>query len=71
MTNSNIYIETGNHLFDDEMLKGGGIPTGKISMIIGKSRQTGKSLYNQNMMIKHWKRTMRIIKIKSILDKIK
>ena len=68
MTNSNIYIET-SHLFD-EILKGG-IPTCKISMIIGKSRQTGKSLYNQNMMIKHWKRTMRIIKIKSILDKIK
>ncbi len=68
MTNSNICIET-SHLFD-EILKGG-IPPGKISMIIGKSRQTGKSLYNQNMMIKHWKRTMRIIKIKSILDKIK
>jgi len=67
MTSSNDCIKTGNFLLDQYIEKG--IPQGNISMIIGKSRQTGKSMYMIKMM-SEWRKSNRLIKIKSIFDKL-
>ena len=67
MTNSNTWIKTGNFLLDDYIEKE--IPQGNISMIIGKSRQTGKSMYMMKMM-SEWRKSNRLIKINSIFDKL-
>jgi len=65
MTNSNTYIKTGNFLLDDYIEKG--IPQGKLTMIVGKSRQTGKSMYLSKMM-SEWRKTNRQMKLKRIFD---
>ena len=78
MTNSNTYIKTGNFLLDDYIEKG--IPQGKLTMIVGKSRQTGKSMYLSKMMSvvpeaawyasvrSTWRKTNRQMKLKRIFD---
>ena len=67
MTNSNTWIKTGNFLLDDYIEKG--IPQGKLTMVLGKSRQTGKSMYMMKML-SEWRKSNRQIKIKSIFDKL-
>ena len=43
MTNSETtWVKTGNFLLDECIEKG--IPQGKLTMMVGKSRQTGKSM---------------------------
>lgn len=44
------WIQTGTWLLDQVMQSG--IPQGKYNVIIGKSRQTGKSYYTQEMYLK-------------------
>jgi len=68
MTNSNTWIKTGNFLLDDYIEEG--IPQGKLTMILGKSRQTGKSMYMMKML-SEWKKANRQMKLKSIFDKLK
>ena len=65
MTNSNTYTSSNNSFLDNYFKKG--ILPGNISMIFGKSRQTGKSLFTQKM-IYNWKKANRQMKIKRILD---
>lgn len=65
------WIKTGTWLLD-EVLKGG-IPQGKMNIIVGKSRQTGKSYYTQEMylkQIKYYIMSIRRQKIKKIIDLI-
>ncbi len=70
MTNSNnTYIETGNNMLDN--ISKGGIPTEKMTYIIGKPRQTGNTFEYQKYMLQTWKKSNRQIKIKLILNKIK
>jgi len=59
------WIKTGNFLLDDYIEKG--IPQGKLTMIVGKSRQTGKSMY-LSKMISEWRKTNRQMKLKRIFD---
>jgi archaellum biogenesis ATPase FlaH len=59
------WIKTGNFLLDECLEKG--IPQGKLTMMIGKSRQTGKSMYVSKMM-SEWKKTNRQMKLKRIFD---
>jgi len=59
------WIKTGNFLLDECIEKG--IPQGKLTMMIGKSRQTGKSMYVSKMM-SEWRKTYRQMKLKRIFD---
>jgi archaellum biogenesis ATPase FlaH len=59
------WIKTGNFLLDECIEKG--IPQGKLTMMIGKSRQTGKSMYLSKMM-SEWRKTNRQMKLKRIFD---
>jgi len=65
------WIQTGTW-FLDEVLKSG-IPQGKMNVIIGKSRQTGKSYYTQKMymrQLKYYMMSIRKQKIKNIINSI-
>lgn len=65
------WIQTGTWLLDQVMQSG--IPQGKYNVIIGKSRQTGKSYYTQETYLKQIRYYMIFIrrqKIKKILDSI-
>jgi archaellum biogenesis ATPase FlaH len=61
------WIKTGNFLLDECIEKG--IPQGKLTMMIGKSIQTGKSMYVSKMM-SEWRKTYRQMKLKRIFDKL-
>lgn len=65
------WIQTGTWLLDQVMQSG--IPQGKYNVIIGKSRQTGKSYYNQEIYLKqlrYYMMSIRRQKIKKIIDSI-
>lgn len=65
------WIQTGTWLLDQVMQSG--IPQGKYNVIIGKSRQTGKSYYTQEMYLKqlrYYMMSRRKQKIKKIIDSI-
>jgi len=67
MTNSETtWIKTGNFLLDECIEKG--IPQGKLTMMVGKSRQTGKSMYYMSKMMSEWRKTNRQMKLKRIFD---
>lgn len=62
------WIQTGTWLLDQVMQSG--IPQGKYNVIIGKSRQTGKSYYTQEMYLKqlrYYMMSRRKQKIKKII----
>ena len=66
MTNTEkTWIKTENSLLNDYIEKG--IPKGKIGIIVGKSRQVGKSMYISKMM-SEWKKANRQMKLKRIFD---
>jgi archaellum biogenesis ATPase FlaH len=60
------WIKTGNFLLDECIEKG--IPQGKLTMMVGKSRQTGKSMYYMSKMMSEWRKTNRQMKLKRIFD---
>ena len=65
------WIQTGTWLLDQVMQSG--IPQGKYNVIIGKSRQTGKSYYTQEIYLKqlrYYMMSIRRQKIKKIIDSI-
>jgi archaellum biogenesis ATPase FlaH len=65
------WIQTGTWLLDQVMQSG--IPQGQYNVIVGKSRQTGKSYYTQDMYLKqirYYMMSRRKEKIKKILDSI-
>ncbi len=65
------WIQTGTWLLDQVMQNG--IPQGKYNVIIGKSRQTGKSYYEQEIYLKqlrYYMMSIRRQKIKKILESI-
>lgn len=65
------WIQTGTWLLDQVMQSG--IPQGKYNVIIGKSRQTGKSYYTQEIYLKqlrYYMMSRRKQKIKKIIDSI-
>jgi hypothetical protein len=75
MTNSNTWIKTGNFLLDECFEKG--IPQGKLIMMVGKSRQTGKSMsisaqfdVQRSKMMSEWRKANRQMKLKRIFDTI-
>lgn len=73
MTNSNNNTSIVTTFDDLIKIKSGGIPKGKY-IIVGKSRQTGKSYFSleyQKRMVQNWKKYNRQIKIKTILNNIK
>jgi len=66
-----VWINTGTWLLDQVMQNG--IPQGGMNVIIGKSRQTGKSYYTQEMymrQLKYYIMSIRRQKIKKIIDSI-
>jgi len=66
MTNSETtWVKTGNFLLDECIEKG--IPQGKLIMMVGKSRQTGKSMSISKMM-SEWRKANRQMKLKRIFD---
>lgn len=68
MTNSETtWVKTGNFLLDECIEKG--IPQGKLTMMVGKSRQTGKSMSISKMM-SEWRKANRQMKLKRIFDTI-
>lgn len=65
------WIQTGTWLLDQVMQSG--IPQGQYNVIVGKSRQTGKSYYTQEIYLKqlrYYMMSRRKEKIKKILDSI-
>lgn len=62
------WIQTGTWLLDQVMQSG--IPQGKYNVIVGKSRQTGKSYYTQEIYLKqlrYYMISIRRQKIKKII----
>ena len=69
MTSSDTtWIKTGNFLLDECFEKG--IPQGKLTMMVGKSRQTGKSMMYLLKMMSEWRKAHRQMKLKRIFDTI-
>jgi len=67
MTNSETtWVKTGNFLLDECFEKG--IPQGKLTMMVGKSRH-GKSMSISKMM-SEWRKAHRQMKLKRIFDTI-
>lgn len=65
------WIQTGTWFLDQVMQSG--ITKGQINVIVGKSRQTGKSYYTQEMYLKqlrYYMMSIRRQKIKKIIDSI-
>lgn len=65
------WIQTGTWLLDQVIQSG--IPQGQYNVIVGKSRQTGKSYYTQEIYLKqlrYYMMSRRKEKIKKILDSI-
>lgn len=65
------WIKTGTWFLDQVIQSG--IPQGQINVIVGKSRQTGKSYYTQEMYLKqirYYMMSIRRQKIKKIIDSI-
>ncbi len=65
------WIKTGTWLLDQVMQSG--IPQGEMNVIVGKSRQTGKSYFTQEMYLKqlrYYMMSIRRQKIKKILESI-
>jgi archaellum biogenesis ATPase FlaH len=62
------WIKTGNFLLDECIEKG--IPQGKLTMMVGKSRQTGKSMMYMSKMMSEWIKSNRQMKLKRIFDKL-
>lgn len=60
------WTNVGVPLFDECIEKG--IPQGKLTMMVGKSRQTGKSMYYMSKMMSEWRKTHRQMKLKRIFD---
>jgi methanogenic corrinoid protein MtbC1 len=66
-----VWINTGTWLLDQVIQNG--ITQGGMNVIIGKSRQTGKSYYTQEMymrQLKYYIMSIRRQKIKKIIDSI-
>jgi archaellum biogenesis ATPase FlaH len=65
------WIQTGTWFLDQVIQSG--IPKGQINVIVGKSRQTGKSYYTQEIYLKqlrYYMMSRRKQKIKKIIDSI-
>ena len=70
-SNGHVWINTGTW-FLDQVLQSG-IPQGKYNVIVGKSRQTGKSYYTHQMYMRHLMQYITAVrkdKIKRIIDLI-
>ena len=62
-----VWIEKGNHLLDSFIKNG--IPSGDVSVIIGKSRSIG-STYNHRKLWLEWRKTYRLMKLKRYFNTI-
>lgn len=62
------WLESGNSLLDLFIKQG--LPSEKISFVVGKSRNIGKS-YTHKRLWMEWKKTNRLMKIKRYFNNIK
>lgn len=70
-SNGQVWINTGTWLLDEVISSG--IQEGKLNLIVGKSRQTGKSYYTQEIymrQVRYYMMSIRKQKIKKIIDLI-
>lgn len=70
MTNnqdSKEFIETGNSFLD--LIIKEGLPPGKMNVLVGKSRNVGKSFFAHKMLVE-WKKTHRLMKLKRYFNNL-